>query len=212
MTFAAAEGKIEGGLMVAALHSVPSPASYGNLNDQWWSLGLEYLEDGMELALYSGPVASNGTNAIIKGHQRKFHDYDEAWIDLPAGTTVEKTFFVEARAVAERGSGFQLPLWTSVRLANPFNPDGFPPLKEVIARKFADSLDVKYILEDFFEDEEEGNRNPYGFFFFDPYSRSRGDDPKKLSQRAPLKFIDDPATNSIVVQNADADQLQSVRF
>ena len=142
MTFAAAEGEVKGALAVAALHTVPSPAPNGNVYDQWWSLGLEYLDDGeVELAAYSGPVASNGQNAIIKGHQKKFHDYDEAWITLKPEMTVEKTFFIEAHPVAKRGAGFQAPLWTSILIADPFNPDGFPPLKEVIDRKFNDSLE-----------------------------------------------------------------------
>ena len=48
--------------------------------------------------------------------------------------------------------------------------------------RYADSLDVKYILEDFFEEEDQNNR---GFFFYDYYSRSNGNDRKKLSDRAP---------------------------
>lgn len=141
MTFAAAEGEVDGRLSVAALHSIPSPVAHGHQYDQWWSLGIEYVEGEVELALYSGPVASNGKNAIIKGHQKKFHDYDEAWMTLLSKSTVEKTFFVENASVAQRGAGFQTPLWTSIKLADPFNSDGFPPLKEVIARKFADSLE-----------------------------------------------------------------------
>ncbi|MCB1121148.1 MAG: hypothetical protein KJT03_06350, partial [Verrucomicrobiae bacterium] len=141
MAFAAAEGEVDGKLTVAVLHSLPSPVPNGHYEDQWWSLGLEYLEEGeVELALYSGAVASNGRNAIIKGHQRKFHDYDAAWMTFKPGQTVEKTFYMEAYLVDKRGAGFQKPLWTSIRLANPFNPDGFPPLREVIARKFADTL------------------------------------------------------------------------
>ena len=141
MTFAAAEGEIDGRLSVAALHSIPSPVARGHQYDQWWSLGIEYVEGEVELALYTGPVASNGKNAIIKGHQKKFHDYDEAWMTLLPESTVEKTFFVENAPVGQRGAGFQTPLWTSIKLVNPFNPDSFPPLKEVIARKFADSLE-----------------------------------------------------------------------
>lgn len=142
MAFAAAEGELAGQLSVAALHTIPSPAPNSHRSDQWWSLGIEYLAKGeVELAAYSGAVASNGKNAIIKGHQKKFHDYDEAWITLKPKMTVEKTFFIEAHPVAKRGSGFQKPLWTAIQLANPFNPDGFPPLMEVIDRKFNDSLE-----------------------------------------------------------------------
>ncbi len=141
LTFASVEGTIANRLSVAALHTVPSPLRQGHLPDQWWSLGLEYLSDSVvELAAYSGPVASNGRNATIKGHQRKWHDYDRAWCTLPPKTIIEKTVFLETAPAPARGAGFQVPLWTAIRLAAPFNPDGFPPLREVLTRKFADSL------------------------------------------------------------------------
>lgn len=140
LPFAAVEGGTADRLQTVALHTVPSPIRFGRLPDQWWSLGLEYLADGtVELAAYSGPVASNGRNATIKGHQRTWHDYDQAWCTLPPQAIVEKTFFVEMAATSAAGSGFQAPLWTAIRLAAPFNPDGFPPLREVLARKFADT-------------------------------------------------------------------------
>jgi hypothetical protein len=53
---------------------------------------------------------------------------------------IEKTFFVESAPVAARGSGFEIPVWTGIRLAQPFNPDGFPAVREVLERKFADTL------------------------------------------------------------------------
>ena len=140
LPLAAAEGGTEQGLQIAALHTLPSPLRHGHRPDQWWSLGLEYLADGVELAAYSGPVAANGRNAIIKGHQRRWHDYDEAWCTLPPGAVVEKTFWIETAPAPARGAGFQIPLWTAIRLAQPFNVDGFPPLRDVLARKFADTL------------------------------------------------------------------------
>ena len=138
--FAAVEGEHDGALRVEALHSLPSPIRQGNLPDQWWSLGVEYTEAGVELALLSGPVASNGRNAIIKGHQRRWRDYDQAWCVLPPKAIVEKTFFRESAAAERRGFGFEIPMWSGIRLAQPFNPDGFPPLREVLTRKFADTL------------------------------------------------------------------------
>ena len=141
MTFAAVEGSFEGNLITGALHTIPSPVASGNRDDQWWSLGIEYIEDGVELAAYSGAVASNGRNAIIKGHQRKWHDYDEAWMTLASGAIVEKTFFIETHATRKHGFGFHDPLWTSIKLFDPFNADGFPALKEVIARKLSYSIE-----------------------------------------------------------------------
>ena len=139
LPFAAIEALVSGSRQTFALHTVPSPAAQGNLPDQWWSLGVEYTASGVELAAYSGPVASNGQNAIIKGHQRSWHPYDDAWLTVPPDTIIEKTFFVQSAATPVRGHGFRPPLWTSIRLSNPFNPDGFPPFRDVIARKLADT-------------------------------------------------------------------------
>ena len=149
LPFAAVEGVASDGMFVSALHVKPSPIAFGNRLDQWWSLGVEYKEDRVELASYSGPVASNGRNATIKGHQKKWHPYDHAWITIPPDGIVEKTYFIETARAEQRGSGFQTPLWTSIEIANPYNPDGFPPLKEVIERKFSDSLDRWHESEDY---------------------------------------------------------------
>lgn len=54
----------------AALHTVPSPAAYGNLPDQWWSLGIISGPGKTELTALSGPCASNGKHSVIKGLQR----------------------------------------------------------------------------------------------------------------------------------------------
>jgi hypothetical protein len=142
LPFAAIEaGEEEGGLYGAALHTVPTPIRFGHHDDQWWSLGVQYLDDHhVEIAAYSGPVASNGRNAIIKGHQRRWHDYDQSWCRFPPGAIVEKTFYFESFPVSARGRGFQTPLWTSLRLNEPFDATGFPRLKTVLARKFADTL------------------------------------------------------------------------
>lgn len=139
MVFAALEGQAGDTLPVAALHSSPSPARFGHRADQWWSLGVEYLDDSTEMALYSGPVASNGRNAIVKGHQRGWHDYPDAWCTLPPGAIVEKTFFIEAAHTSRPGAGFQIPTRTAMRLLPAANPDGFPPVRDVLTRKFADT-------------------------------------------------------------------------
>lgn len=139
LPFAAIEGVHDDTRHTIALHTVPSPARFGHREDQWWSLGVDYTKSKIEIAAYSGPVASNGRNAIIKGHQREWHPYDHAWITVPPDTIIEKTFFVESSKTEFRGHGFSTPLWTSLALVNPYHPDGFPPLREVMAQKFADT-------------------------------------------------------------------------
>ena len=139
LPFAAIEGMHRNTRHTIALHTLPSPVRFGNRDDQWWSLGVDYTATGVEIAAYSGPVASNGRNAIIKGHQHKWHAYDEAWITVPPDTIIEKTFFVQSGETPRRGHGFSAPLWASLALSQPYNPDGFPPLREVIGLKFADT-------------------------------------------------------------------------
>ena len=139
LPFAAVEADVAGTRRTYALHTVPSPARGGHLPDQWWSLGVDFSGEHVELAALSGPVASNGTHAIIKGHQRTWHPYDGAWITVPPDTIIEKTVFIQVADTPARGHGFSAPLWTSLALTNPFNPDGFPSLREVIALKLADT-------------------------------------------------------------------------
>jgi hypothetical protein len=139
LPFAAVEGMRKGDLFVSTLHTLPSPAAHGNLPDQWWSLGVEYRGNVAELASYSGPVASNGRNAMIKGFQRQWFPYDSAWLDLPPGCVIEKRYYIEEAPVERPGDGFRTPLWSAIRLAGPADATGFPPLVETVELKFADT-------------------------------------------------------------------------
>ncbi len=119
-----------------ALHTLPSPVPFGHRTDQWWSLGLTALDSGTELALLSGPCASNGERGVIKATQRGFIPYDEAWLDVPPGAIIEKTFFLEAYDVATEGSGFQQPTQTSLALFSPSSTEGMPTFREIIKAKY----------------------------------------------------------------------------
>ncbi|MHC4073803.1 MAG: hypothetical protein ACYTGS_17520, partial [Planctomycetota bacterium] len=114
MPYASLEWSANGARQGAAIHSVPSPVSHGNLEDQWWSLGLITREQGTEMVLMSGPCASNGRRSVIKGTQRGFVPYDNAYINVPPGAIIEKTFYLQAYPVARRGSGFQQATRTSL--------------------------------------------------------------------------------------------------
>ncbi len=127
-------------LFGAALHSLPSPVAHGHMPDQWWSLGLERTPDGVELALLSGAVASNGRNGVIKAKQQGWFDYPDAWLTVPPGAIIEKTFYVQLYDVEQRGTGFQTALWTHANLFEPYDTHGLPPLREIIAQKFQDTL------------------------------------------------------------------------
>ena len=134
--FASIEWESGAGLFGAALHTVPSPVPHGNLPDQWWSLGIEAVSDGTELTLLSGPCASNGRRSVVKAVQPGFVPMDEAYLNVPSGTVIEKTFFVEAYPVDAKGSGFRRPLWTAIERAQPYRLSDLPTFTEIIRAKY----------------------------------------------------------------------------
>jgi hypothetical protein len=136
MPYANLEWESKEGMKGAALHSVPSPVSYGNLQDQWWSLGLIAKEHGTELVLLSGACASNGKRSVIKASQRGFIQYDNAYINVPPGAIIEKTFYLEAYPVKAKGSGFQRPTKTSLDIFSPYSLEGLPSFKNIIKAKY----------------------------------------------------------------------------
>ncbi|OHB73931.1 MAG: hypothetical protein A2Z25_05370 [Planctomycetes bacterium RBG_16_55_9] len=136
MPYVSLEWAQNGGLQGAALHALPSPVPYGNLKDQWWSLGLKAKERGTELVLLSGPCASNGKRSVIKGTQRGFVPYVDAYINVPPGATIEKTFYLQAYPVTRKGSGFQRPTWTSLEIFSPYSVEGMPAFGEIIEAKY----------------------------------------------------------------------------
>jgi hypothetical protein len=136
MPYASLEWSADGAWQGAALHSVPSLVSYGNLQDQWWSLGLVAREQGTEMVLLSGPCASNGRRSVIKGTQRGFVPYDKAYINVPPGTIIEKTFYLQAYPVARRGSGFQQATRTSLEIFSPYSVDGMPTFGRIVEAKY----------------------------------------------------------------------------
>jgi hypothetical protein len=124
------------GLAGVALHTVPSPAPFGRIRDQWWSLGVVAREAGAELVALSGPCASNGKRSVIKAIQPGFKPYDEAYLDVPPGAVIEKTFYLEAFPVEAEGAGFQTPVRTSARLFAPWYVDDLPGFGEILRDKY----------------------------------------------------------------------------
>lgn len=132
---AAIEWDAENGIFGAAIESLPSPVPCGNLPDQWWSMGLRRIGEATELLLLSGPCASNGRHNVIKAIQPGFKPYGQATLNVPPGTVIEKTFYLEAYSVAEEGSGFQRPLWTTIDRFHPYDASAFPTMGEIVLAK-----------------------------------------------------------------------------
>ncbi|MDQ8198934.1 hypothetical protein QEH56_12280 [Pelagicoccus enzymogenes] len=141
MPLSGAEGKTSDGKTVAlALHSLPSPIAQGVVNDQWWSLGFERISDNrVEFAALSGPVASNGKSGIIKGEQKRFIDYPDAYCVLQPGDIVDKTVFLQPAESCQRGFGLSKLVHASLALFNAYSTDGYTPYKEILDLKMRDS-------------------------------------------------------------------------
>ncbi|UCD49959.1 MAG: hypothetical protein JSW27_20820 [Phycisphaerales bacterium] len=137
MPYASLEWSGPAGRKGAALHTLPSPVPFGYRPDQWWSLGLMARQNGTELALLSGPCASNGKRSVIKATQRGFIPYDETYLNVPPGAIIEKTFYLQTYDVGAEGSGFQAPTRTSLALFCPYSTEGMLTFREIIKAKYA---------------------------------------------------------------------------
>lgn len=120
----------------AALHTLPSPVHGGNHFDQWWSLGLQSFKNHSELVMLSGPITYNGKPSVAKALQHRPMDYGKTWMKFNPGDIVEKTFYLEAYNVEEKGTGFQTPMYTSIDIFKPFYTEDFPSFNEIITDKY----------------------------------------------------------------------------
>lgn len=88
-----------------------------------------------------------------------------------------------------------------------------PPPKdyEIFQLKHAPALYVSWNLEDFFEVDEDEDTSSSSPWFWGYNQQEEKEDPRRLSQRAPIKFLPDIDTNTILVQNASTEQLVTIR-
>ena len=66
------ESTVQGKRLYGSLLSIPSHVLQGHKADQWWSLGLEWGEDYVDLLSVSGAVATNGFKSTLYGHRNGF--------------------------------------------------------------------------------------------------------------------------------------------
>lgn len=135
MPFASLEWPGADGFLGAALHTVPAPVPCGHLPDQWWSLGVAARDGTTEFALLSGPCAANGKRGVIKAVQPGFIPYPDAWLTVPPGTVIEKTFYLDAYGVAAEGSGFRRPVHAALRMHAPYSSGGMPAFSDILRGK-----------------------------------------------------------------------------
>jgi len=140
MPFSCVEWGQEGQRFGAALHSLPSPVYRGNRPDQWWSLGLKTLKGRTELRGLSGPIGYNGMKNAAKALQTGSMTYGDTYMQVLPKTVIEKSFFLEAFPVKEKGTAFQRPVHTAIDLYRPFWTGDLPTYRETMAKKYRFAL------------------------------------------------------------------------
>jgi len=81
---------------------------------------------------------------------------------------------------------------------------------KIFQLKYASSFWVRMNLEDYFKEEDDEEKGSRRYYYYDYAPREKKDKTYRLSQRRPLKFIDDVDTNTILVVGADPEQLKTV--
>ena len=88
------------------------------------------------------------------------------------------------------------------------------PDYEIFRLRYAYASTVSLTLEEIFEEKEKDDSSRgRSYFYYDYYGgggNNDKDDKVRLSKRRPLKFVWDSGSNSILVQNADPDQLRLI--
>jgi type II secretory pathway component GspD/PulD (secretin) len=93
---------------------------------------------------------------------------------------------------------------------------GFSPTRktyQVFKLKYTEAYGVCSILEEYFKDDDKKQtRMTWMDYYYGSDSNDNKDDKSgRLSKRRKLKFISDTQTNSILVENADANQLKTIK-
>ena len=81
---------------------------------------------------------------------------------------------------------------------------------KVFSLKYASAFWVKLNLQDYFKEASEDTGRRRNYYYFDYAPPDEKERSYRLSQRRPLKFIEDLDTNTILVVGASADQLQVI--
>jgi len=138
MPFVSVEIEKEGVIYNAAVHTLPSEVPYGNIPDQWWSLGATALEGSTEIGILSGPVVWNRMRSYAKARQRVKDAlrYGDTYLNIKPGAVIEKEFFIETSVAERRGSAFISSVETSLDIFKPFYYDDMPAFRQIISDKY----------------------------------------------------------------------------
>ncbi len=138
MPFVAVEFEKNNKVYSAAIHTLPSPAPFGNIPDQWWSLGAKAQENKTELCALSGPVVWNQKRSFAKARQKNSDamKYGDTYLNIEPGGIIEKTFFIELSGAEQKGAGFMSSINTSMDIFKPYFADDMPSFEQIIRDKY----------------------------------------------------------------------------
>ena len=136
MPFVSAEFEKAGNLYSVALHTLPSPTNYGNIKDQWWSLGASLKDGKTSLVSTSGAVAYNNKWGRVKSLQRSSHKYPDTYLNIKNGAVIQKTFYVSASKCEREGSGFMQAVDASLDIFQPYSAVGMPKYEDIVKAKY----------------------------------------------------------------------------
>jgi hypothetical protein len=134
----------------SVVHVLPSPLRGAVREDLWWSLGVEAVDSGSDIVMFSGAVGYNAKRSVVKALQRGFMSYEDAYITLRPGQIIEKTFWIENGKSTDECFGFERALSTSLDLFQPYNADRFATVDEIVRSKRA------YAITRWIEDPQSG--------------------------------------------------------
>ena len=159
MPFVCVEFLKNGKLFSAAMHTIPSMASYANVKDQWWSLGASLLDGQTNLVSTSGAVAYNKKWGRVKSLQTNSHKYPDTYLNVKNGAVIQKIFYVSAARCSTEGSGFMQAVDASLEIFQPYSVVGMPKYEDIVKAKYKFSR-TRYHSSD----------NYAGFFKFPNFS------------------------------------------
>jgi hypothetical protein len=121
------ESAVDGRRLYGSLVTKPSNILQGHKGkDHWWSMGLEYGEEYVDLLSVSGPLATNGKKSQIYGHRHGFDSYDDAYLDVQGPVVFEKTFYLDLGFGIKTGYAFRATLWKAYDLFRPTETPHLP--------------------------------------------------------------------------------------
>jgi len=80
----------------------------------------------------------------------------------------------------------------------------------IFSLKYASAYWIKLSLQDYFKEKPDDSNRRRNYYYFDYAPPAEKEKSYRLSQRKPLKFIDDLDTNTILVVGATSEQLQTI--